>query len=74
MSPQEIIERALELSTADETVVIVDETSGANLRFAGNTLTTNGVTRSSQLTVISVAGRGVGVVSRAAARPEQLAD
>ncbi|MEU1733186.1 metallopeptidase TldD-related protein [Streptosporangium sp. NPDC020145] len=74
MSPQEIIERALELSTADETVVIVDETSSANLRFAGNTLTTNGVTRSSQLTVISVAGRGVGVVSRAAARPEQLAD
>ncbi|MFF0576742.1 metallopeptidase TldD-related protein [Streptosporangium saharense] len=74
MSPQEIIERALELSTADDTVVIVDETSSANLRFAGNTLTTNGVTRSSQLTVISIAGRGVGVVSRAAARPEQLAD
>ncbi|MEV7009039.1 metallopeptidase TldD-related protein [Streptosporangium sp. NPDC051022] len=74
MSPQEIIERALELSTADDTVVIVDESSSANLRFAGNTLTTNGVTRSAQLTVISIAGRGVGVVSRAAVRPEQLAD
>ncbi|MEV8637489.1 metallopeptidase TldD-related protein [Streptosporangium sp. NPDC051023] len=74
MSPQEIIEKALDLSTADDTVVIVDETSSANLRFAGNTLTTNGVTRSSQLTVISIAGRGVGVVSRAAVRPEQLAD
>ncbi len=74
MSPQEMIEKALDLSTADDTVVIVDESSSANLRFAGNTLTTNGVTRSSQLTVISIAGRGVGVVSRAAVRPEQLAD
>ncbi|GHH71218.1 peptidase [Streptosporangium violaceochromogenes] len=69
-----MIEKALDLSTADDTVVIVDESSGANLRFAGNTLTTNGVNRSSRLTVISIAGRGVGVVSRAAVRPEQLAD
>lgn len=74
MSPQEMIEKALELSTADEVVVIVDEGSSANLRFAGNTLTTNGVSRSSQLTVISVVGRGVGVVSRAAVRPDQLDD
>src|SRR5690606_21382256 len=61
VTPQELVERALELSTA-------------NLRFAGNTLTTNGVARSSRLTVISVAGQGVGVVSRAAVRPDQLAD
>lgn len=74
MSPQEMIEKALDLSTADDVVVIVDEGSSANLRFAGNTLTTNGVGRSSQLTVISIVGRGVGVVSRAAVRPEQLAD
>ncbi|GIH96441.1 metallopeptidase TldD-related protein [Planobispora siamensis] len=74
MSPQEMVEKALQLSTADETVVIVDEGSGANLRFAGNTLTTNGVSRSSQLTVISIVGQGVGVVSRAAVRPEQLAE
>ena len=38
MTPQEMIEKALELSTADDNVVIVDETSSANLRFAGNTL------------------------------------
>ncbi|MFF0311601.1 metallopeptidase TldD-related protein [Streptosporangium sp. NPDC004379] len=74
MSPQEMIEKALDLSTADDVVVIADESSSANLRFAGNTLTTNGVTRSTRLTVISVAGRGVGVVSRSAVRPEQLAD
>ncbi|WP_230881861.1 metallopeptidase TldD-related protein [Planomonospora sp. ID91781] len=74
MSPQEMVERALELSTADDTVVIADSGSSANLRFAGNTLTTNGVSRSAQLTVISIAGQGVGVVSRAAVRPEELAD
>src|SRR5690606_9260510 len=74
VTPQEMVERALELSTADGCVVLADERSTANLRFAGNTLTTNGVARSSRLTVISVAGQGVGVVSRAAVRPEQLAD
>ncbi|GAA2903284.1 metallopeptidase TldD-related protein [Streptosporangium fragile] len=74
MTPQEMIEKALGLSTADDTVVIVDEESSANLRFAGNTLTTNGVSRSARITVISVAGRGVGVVSRSAVRPDQLED
>lgn len=74
MTPQEMVERALELSTADDCMVVVDDGSTANLRFAGNTLTTNGVARSAQLTVISIAGGGVGVVSRAAVRPEQLAD
>ncbi|MFC5817863.1 metallopeptidase TldD-related protein [Nonomuraea harbinensis] len=74
MTPQQMVEKALELSTADGCVVLADEQSTANLRFAGNTLTTNGVARSSRLTVISVAGQGVGVVSRAAVRPDQLAD
>jgi len=69
-----MVERALELSRSDDCVVIADETSTANLRFAGNTLTTNGVARSARLTVISIAGSGVGVVSRAAVRDEQIAD
>ncbi|MBP2703628.1 TldD/PmbA family protein [Microbispora sp. RL4-1S] len=73
-SPQETVERALALSRADDCVVIVDEGSTANLRFAGNTLTTNGVARSTRLTVVSVAGQGVGVVSRSAVRPDQLAE
>ncbi|MGW4799292.1 PmbA/TldA family metallopeptidase, partial [Nonomuraea sp. NPDC004297] len=69
-----MVERALGLSRNDGCVVLVDEGSTANLRFAGNTLTTNGVARSSRLTVISIAGQGVGVVSRSAVRDEQLAD
>ncbi|QKW40598.1 TldD/PmbA family protein [Actinomadura sp. NAK00032] len=70
MRPQEAVERALSLSRADDCVVIADETSTANLRWAGNTLTTNGVTRSSRLTVIALretaGGVAAGVVSRSA--------
>jgi predicted Zn-dependent protease len=62
--PQEVVERALDLSKADASVVIADAVSDANLRWANNTLTTNGLTRSSQLTVIAIIGGAVGVVSR----------
>ncbi|WP_062348593.1 metallopeptidase TldD-related protein [Herbidospora yilanensis] len=74
MTPQEVVERALALPGADDRVVIVDEDTTANLRFAGNTLTTNGVARGSRLTVVSVNGSGTGVVSRAAVTPGQIAD
>ncbi|WP_327091867.1 metallopeptidase TldD-related protein [Nonomuraea sp. NBC_01738] len=74
MTPQEMVEKALELSGADDCVVIADEGSTANLRFAGNTLTTNGVARSAQLTVISIVAGAVGVVSRSAVRADQLAE
>ncbi|SEG66286.1 Predicted Zn-dependent protease or its inactivated homolog [Thermomonospora echinospora] len=78
MTPQESVERALELSRADECVVIADESSTANLRWAGNTLTTNGVTRSRRLTVIAMrrAGDGVatGVVSRTAVGADEIED
>ncbi|MFE5622411.1 metallopeptidase TldD-related protein [Streptomyces virginiae] len=74
--PHEIVERALELSTADGCVVIADEESSANLRWAGNALTTNGVTRGRTLTVIATVdgkeGTASGVVSRAAVTAEDL--
>ncbi|MCP2341477.1 metallopeptidase TldD-related protein [Actinomadura rupiterrae] len=78
LTPQEAVERALALSRADDCIVIADESSTANLRWAGNTLTTNGVTRSSELTVIalrrSAAGVAAGVVSRAAVGPDGIED
>ena len=78
ISPQETVERALAAARADESVVIADETSSANLRWAGNTLTTNGVSRSRQLTVVAISryGRDIraGVVSRAGVREEQIED
>ncbi len=77
-SPQEAVERALAAANSDDCVVIADESSSANLRWAGNTLTTNGVAQSRQLTVIAIRRAGdqarVGVVSRAGVRDDQIAD
>ncbi|HEY8978644.1 MAG TPA: TldD/PmbA family protein [Streptomyces sp.] len=74
--PHEIVERALELSRADGCVVIADEQSSANLRWAGNALTTNGVTRGRTLTVIATVdgkeGTASGVVTRAAVTADEL--
>ncbi|MEV6251193.1 metallopeptidase TldD-related protein [Streptomyces sp. NPDC051742] len=74
--PYEIVERALELSRADGCVVIADEESSANLRWAGNALTTNGVTRGRTLTVIATVdgaqGTATGVVSRSAVTVDDL--
>lgn len=75
-APHEIVERALALSRADGCVVIADEESSANLRWAGNALTTNGVTRGRTLTVIATVngsqGAASGVVSRSAVTTDDL--
>jgi predicted Zn-dependent protease len=77
-SPQDAVERALQAARCDDCVVIAAETSSANLRWAGNTLTTNGVARSRQLTVIAISrgrdGTSAGVVSRAGVSDEMVAD
>ncbi|MER8158446.1 metallopeptidase TldD-related protein [Streptomyces sp. NPDC094472] len=74
--PHEIVERALELSRADGCVVIANESSTANLRWAGNALTTNGVTRGRTLTVVATVnggqGTASGVVSRSAVTADEL--
>ncbi len=68
MTPQELVERALQRSRSDGCVVLAQESSTANLRWANNTLTTNGVARTRDLTVIAVVagaeGTSAGVVSR----------
>ncbi|MFF3074419.1 metallopeptidase TldD-related protein [Kitasatospora sp. NPDC057936] len=74
--PHELVELALGLSRADGCVVIADEESTANLRWAGNTLTTNGVTRGRRLTVIATVagaeGTASGVVSREAVTADEV--
>jgi predicted Zn-dependent protease len=78
--PQDTVDRALALARpGGDCVVIADETSTANLRWAGNTLTTNGVAASRSLTVISIDRRadgtaGVGIVSRSGVGPGQVED
>jgi predicted Zn-dependent protease len=68
VTPQDLVERALAASRADGCVVIARESSSVNLRFAGNTLTTNGAMRSRSVTVVAVvdgvAGTASGVVTR----------
>src|SRR5450432_1736526 len=77
LAARDVVEQALLAARCDEAIVLAEETSSANLRWAGNTLTTNGVARSRQLTVIAITrGRGgasAGVVSRAGVRDEQVA-
>ncbi|WP_166356306.1 metallopeptidase TldD-related protein [Phytoactinopolyspora limicola] len=74
MTPQEIVERCLELSRSDGMIVLVDETSSANLRWANNTLTTNGVMQARKVTVIAIAGAGTGASSGIVGRSAVAAD
>jgi predicted Zn-dependent protease len=74
MNPQETVERALALSKADGCVVLATEKSEANLRWAGNTLTTNGAMRSRGVAVISTIAGAAGVVERSSVDPDELED
>ena len=58
-----IVEKVLELSKADGCVAILSESSTIDLRWANNTLTTNGSRRERSLTVISIIGESVGTMS-----------
>jgi len=77
-TPQETVDQALSLSKADGCVVIADELSSANLRWANNTLTTNGVSRMRLLTVITaiegVSGTAAGVVQRSGIGDQAVED
>ncbi len=52
-SPQEVVERALAASNAEGCAVIVAEVSQAEVSFANNTTTTNGVRRDRRVAVVS---------------------
>lgn len=56
--PQQVVETALAAAAAsgrsDETIVVVADRAEASLRWAGNSMTTNGVSVSRSTTVISV--------------------
>jgi predicted Zn-dependent protease len=73
---QELIERALAASTADGCIVIGSENTQTNLRWAGNSLTTNGQMSSRSITVVSTFdgtdGTSAGVVTRAVSTADEL--
>lgn len=66
--PQDLVEQALALSKTDGCMVIASESTSANLRWATNTLTTNGVMKSRSITVIATVGTTTGVASGALSR------
>jgi predicted Zn-dependent protease len=55
---QEAVETVLGMARSDFSVVIADEMSEVHLRWANNSMTTNGVTRRSLITVIAAMGGG----------------
>lgn len=77
-SPQELAEVALAASHADGCIVLIEEHSETNLRWAGSSMTTNGHATARTMTVISVhehaAGPGVGVLSRSVATPAMASE
>jgi predicted Zn-dependent protease len=62
ITAQQVVELALaaavKASGADETIVLVTDNAEASLRWAGNSMTTNGVSISRSTTVISIVRQG----------------
>jgi predicted Zn-dependent protease len=73
---QALVELALSASTSDDCIVVADHRTSANLRWANNTLTTNGVMRGIDVTAVSFARKSggvcVGTVSGSATTREQV--
>ncbi|WP_240757821.1 metallopeptidase TldD-related protein [Nakamurella flava] len=67
LTPEQIVESALAASRADGCVVVVTVGSEANVRWANNTVTTNGVSAALSWYVVSVVGAATGVVAASAA-------
>ena len=53
-----VLDEAAKLGRADETIVLVTDRVGATLRWAGNSMTTNGVSVNRSTTVISIVRQG----------------
>lgn len=61
MTLQAAMKKVLELSQADGCIVIGQDRSSVNLRWANNTMTTNGSTRDQELYIISIIEKKVSV-------------
>nr|WP_296767307.1 metallopeptidase TldD-related protein [Rhodococcus sp. (in: high G+C Gram-positive bacteria)] len=76
ISGHDVVERALSAATVDETIVIVTDSSEASLRWAGNSMTTNGISTSRRWTVVSIvrdsAGARVSTVSSTSVDPADI--
>ena len=77
VDPAQLADQAL-AAAKGEAVVLVSTSASANVRWAANTLTTNGFMVDRSVTVVATApvegGTGVGVVSRRGVTPADVAD
>lgn len=78
IAAQELIDRVLAASRADDVIVLVTDASEASLRWAGNSMTTNGASTSRSWSVISVRRDGgkaaFGSVSSTSVDPATIGD
>ena len=80
ISAQQAVEQALEAAAraggADETIVLVSDLADASLRWAGNSMTSNGESVSRSTTVISIVRKGdsaqVGSVESSEVEPDAI--
>ena len=79
---QDVVDLALNAAAqsgrCDETIVLVTDRAEASLRWAGNSMTTNGVARSRSISVISIVRQGetarVGVQRSSVVDPDAIAE
>jgi predicted Zn-dependent protease len=74
MSLPDVVDKVLKLSKADDCIVIGFDGWSTNLRWAGNSVTTNGVVRGTELYVLSIIDRRVGVVGTSYFPEERLSE
>ena len=74
---QKVIDAAMAAATVDETIVLINDTAEASLRWAGNSMTTNGVSTRRETAVISIVRQGdsahVGSVQTSEVDPDAIA-
>ncbi len=75
ISAQDLIEKITSAATCDDCIVVVKDKTQANLRWAGSTLTTNGVIQERSVTVIAFVSVDGGMASGGLTRTDvTLAD
>lgn len=76
LAGHDLVERALLAATVSDTVVLVADVSESSLRWAENSMTTNGIADSRAWTVVSIVRDGettrVGTVSSTSADPDDV--
>jgi hypothetical protein len=70
ISAQDLIEKITSAATCDDCIVVVRDKTQANLRWAGSTLTTNGVIQERSVTVIAFVAVTGGMASGGVTRTD----